>query len=463
VNSTSRIVIIGAGISGLATAFFLSKADLRPVLIEKSNRLGGLIKTDFIEGCCLEAGPDSYIATKTSVTELARELDGLDSEIIGSNDSARRIFIVRGGKLIPMPKGMVMMAPAEWKPALTSQLFSAQTKLRFLRETLQSPKTRQDDISLGQFVKEHFGREVVEYVAAPLLSGVYGGDAESLSTESVLPRFLSYERQYGSLIRGVRRERRAANAKGSLFLSFRKGMQTLTDTLADATASSTQVIHAEVSKVESSGSGWRVYAGQDTISCDQVVLACPTHQAARLLESCASSLAAELAGIPYSSVILATLVYQRANLNHALDGFGFLVPRSERRGVAAATWVGTKWPHRLPPTLAALRAFIVGEDAIRFAAASEPELLGLVQGEYRRLMGITAQPVFSTVYRWPHSMPQYVLGHKQRCRRIWSELAERPGLHLVNNAFDGVGVPDCVRLAKQTAKAIVNKISLPLA
>lgn len=456
------VVIVGGGISGLATAYFLSRAGLRPVLIEKSNRLGGLIKTDFIEGCRLEAGPDSYIATKTSVTELARELDSLDSEIIGSNDEARRIFIVRAGKLVPMPRGMVMMAPAEWKPVLTSKLFSAQTKLRFLRETLQLPKVRQGDVSVGEFVEEHFGREVLEYVAAPLLSGVYGGDAGSLSAESVLPRFLAYERGYGSLIRGVRQERRAANAKGSLFLSFRTGMQTLTDTLVRATASSTRIVHAEVTKVESSGSGWRVHAGQDAVPCDHVVLACPTYRAASLLEHCAPSLAAELAGIPYSSVILSTLVYQRANLGHPLDGFGFLVPRSERRGVAAATWVGTKWPQRVPSTVAALRAFIVGEDALHLAAAAEQELLTLVQAEYRRLMGITAEPSFSTIYSWPHSMPQYVLGHKQRCDRIASELAQHPRLYLTNNAFDGVGIPDCVRLAKQTAKAIVNKISLPL-
>jgi len=463
VSSTNRVVILGGGISGLAAAYFLSQAGLRPILIEKSNRLGGLIKTDFIEGCRLEAGPDSYIATKTSVTELARELDGLDSEIIGSNDSARRIFIVREGKLLPMPKAMVMMAPSEWKPVLTSKLFSTETKLRFVRETLQTPKIRAEDVSVGQFVEEHFGREVLEYVAAPLLSGVYGGDAVNLSTESVLPRFLAYEREYGSLIRGVRRERRAANAKGSLFLSFRNGMQTLTDTLARAMASSIRVIHAEVTKVEGSGKEWRVYAGQDALACDHVILACPAHQAAKLLENCAPSLATELAGIPYSSVVLATTVYQRANLGHPLDGFGFLVPRSERRDVAAATWVGTKWPERVPSTLAALRAFIVGEEAIRLAAAAEQELLDVVQGEYRRVMGITAKPLFSTFYAWPRSMPQYVLGHKQRCLRISSKLAERPGLHLVNNAFDGVGIPDCVRLAKETAKAIVNKISLPLA
>ena len=226
--TSARVLIVGGGVSGLATAYFLRQQGIRSVVVEKSNRLGGLVRTDRIQGCLLEAGPDSYIATKPALTELARSL-GLP--LIGSNDSARRIFIVRRGKLVPLPKGMVMMVPSRLGPALASGLFSFGAKLRFLAELRLSPRERAADISVGELVSDHFGPEVLEYVTNPLLSGVYGGNAAALSARSVLPRFVGYEQRFGSLIRGVRQEANSA-APGSLFLSLRDGMQSLVDSLA---------------------------------------------------------------------------------------------------------------------------------------------------------------------------------------------------------------------------------------
>lgn len=346
-----RVLIVGGGVSGLATAHFLRRLGIPSLLFEKTDRLGGLIKTDFIEGCRLEAGPDSYIAAKPAVTDLARELDGLGDQIIASNDQARRIFIVRGGKLLAMPQGMVMMVPGAWGPALSSELFSAGTKLRFLRETLFAPRRRTEDVTVGCFVRDHFGDEALESLTEPLLSGVYGGDAASLSAESVLPRFVAYERQYGSLIKGVRAERRAVPPTGSLFRSFRDGMQSLIDSLVSAVGKQTTVMHGEVTNVDRTAAGWRVEASGQSFGGPALVLACSASVAGRLLSAAAPDLAADLAAIPYSSAILVTLVYGRATLGHKLDGFGFLVPRAERQTIAAATWVSTKFPSRIPAHL----------------------------------------------------------------------------------------------------------------
>ena len=450
----SPVVIIGGGISGLATAFYLGRLGIRSILVEKSNRLGGLIKTDVIEGCRLEAGPDSFIATKPAVAKLTQELESSRPTIIGSNDATRRVFIGRKGHLVPMPRGMSMMVPGDWKSALSSPLFSLATKAGFVAEQFRRPKKRSNDISVGEFVADHFGHEVLEYLADPLLTGVYGGQVSQLSARSVLPRFLEHEEKYGSLIRGVRQNRQQPSHKGSLFLSFEGGMQALTDAVTTHLSTTTQIVRGEVSSVQKNGAKWRIHIASESIQADHVVFACPSHAVSRLVENFATLLAADLHAIPYSSAILVTLVYERAALGRPLDGFGFLVPRPERRNIAAATWISTKFPSRTPSHLAAIRAFIVAREAIALMNASDPELLELTKTELQHWMGISVAPRFHTLYRWPSSMPQYVVGHRQRIQSIEERLHEHPGLFLSGNAHDGVGIPDCVRRAEAIAESI---------
>ncbi len=426
------------------------------MVVEKSQRLGGLIQTDVIEGCRLEAGPDSYIATKPGVTELAQEAGDLRNEIIGSNDQFRRIFIVRDGKLVAIPEGMVMMVPGKWGPLLRSGLFGLKAKARFVAETFSSARGRTTDISVEEFIADHFGREAVDCVTEPLLTSVYGGAPENLSAASVLPRFCEYEREYGSLIRGVRRERSRRTPGSSVFLSFRKGMQTLTDFLATASADWMDVVHSEVTQIRRGGNGWIVKTANEETRTDQLVLACPAHVSSQLLEVAEPDLARKLAEIPYSSAILVTLAYDGRKFKHALDGFGFLVPRIERRSLAAATWTSRKFPGRAPEGIALIRGFIVGSEAERLMQARERILLQEVSAEIERLMGVKGPPLFHKVHRWPKSMPQYVIGHGLRIREIREMVEDRPGLNLAGNAYDGVGVPDCVALAKQTAGRIVG-------
>jgi len=453
--ASETVLIVGGGISGLAAAYYLGKAGIRSTIIEKANRLGGLIKTDRVQGCELEAGPDSYLSTKTAVAELAQELGGgLSQKIIGSNDEARRIFVVRNGKLTPMPKAMSMMVPGEWAPVLKSPLLGLRTKLQLLLETRKKPRTREGDFSVGELVSTHFGPEMLEYITEPLLCGVYGGDSASLSARSVLPRFVAYEEQYGSLIQGVRKSAKQAPQQGSLFKSFQGGMQTLTDALSKAVQEHTAVIYGEATKVEKTEAGWRVRFGSESISSRQVVLACPAWASAKLLEQSAPAAAAELAGIPYSSACVAMLVFNRDQLKHPLNGFGFLVPRHEQETMAAATWVNTKFPSRVGPGLAALRAFMVGPKAEAMAEMEKEGIVQAVRHDFERLMGFEQAPVFSTVYSWPRSMPQYVVGHEARVQKLLSSLASYSGLFLTGNYLDGVGIPDSIRRAKDAAKLI---------
>lgn len=397
----------------------------------------------------MEAGPDSYIATKPAVTQLAAQL-GLQDEIIGSNDSERRVYVVRDGRFVEMPKGMAMMVPGNLNSAMKSPLFSPRTKVGFLAEIFQPKRQREQDFSVQELVVSHFGNELLEYVTEPLLSGVYGGDSASLSAVSVLPRFVGYERDYGSLIRGVRRERGTGSQNSSLFLSFRAGMQTLTDSLTPENA-----IHEEVLSIEPAWDGWRVLTPIGQLEATHVVLAVPAHAAARLLTKHAPDLSSELAGIPYSSAILVTLVYHQDDAA-VPQGFGFLVPRRERQTIAAATFVGTKWPSRLPQGMLALRAFIVDPEAPKLLATADEDLRQLVRTDFERLLNLHAEPLFSTIERWPDSMPQYVVGHDARRKRI-AEAAEcYRGLYLTGNAYDGVGVPDSVRLARETAENITS-------
>lgn len=458
----SDVLIIGGGISGLATAYYVRQQGLSATIIEGSKRLGGLIGTETVSGCRLEMGPDSWIANKTAVADLAQTVPGMAEQIIGSNDAARRIFVVKDGQLTPLPHGMVMMVPGEWGPALRSRLWNGSTKLGFLSEYFQRPRIRHEDITIAEFVKDHFDETMLEYVTEPLLSGVYGGQAGKLSARSVLPRFVGYEQKYGSLIRGVRRELRAAKAKkqrGSLFRSFRHGMQTVVDTLSDLLeAQQVRIVHGQADCVEPvAGGDWRVRVGDTFEEAAQVVIACPAYRAAALLNRSSPRLSDELGAVPYSSAITVMTGFRREAVGHSLNGFGFLVPRRERKTLAACTWVNTKFPTRIAPEYAVLRSFLVDRDADELMLAPDQELIDIVRGELKSLMGITAPVEFFTVNRWPHSMPQYMVGHEARWHRIEEQLRNHPGLHLVGNAYDGVGIPDCVRLAKDAALRIARQ------
>ena len=448
------VVIIGGGISGLATAFYLKGRRIRSVIVEQQPRLGGLILTSKVLGCELEAGPDSFIAAKPAASELAGEL-GIADRIMGSNDAARQTFIVRQGQLIAMPEGMVMMVPTDWRAALESSFFSPETKRAFLRERFSKPRTRPGDFSIRELVSDHFGEESLAYLTEPLLSGVYGGHASELSARSVLPRFVHYEEQYGSLIRGARKSRGQTRAGNSLFLSLAGGMQTLIDALHE-NLRDTRIVHTRANGLRRTGEHWLIQTDSGDLQTGTVVLACPAYRAASLLAETAPGLSTLLDSIPYSSSTLVTLLFERCGFAHPLNGFGFLVPQPERRTIAAATWINTKFPSRVAPGLVALRVFLVDPQAALHMSAPDEAIIRSVLDDLSFFMGVTTPPVYARVHRWPGSMPQYTVGHQERCRQISSALSACAGLHLVSNYLDGVGIPDCIRLAEAASQSVSN-------
>jgi oxygen-dependent protoporphyrinogen oxidase len=456
----ARVAIVGGGISGLSAAYYVSRAGHACTLIEPEARLGGVIRTEAVDGCVVEAGPDSFIAQKPWALELIREL-GLERDVIGSNDHLRKTYVLRRGRLVPLPDGLFLMVPTAIWPLVATRLLDFSTKLKMGLELLRRPRPPLPDRSVADFVRDHYGREALEYLADPLLAGIYGGDPAELSINSVLPRFVELERRYGSMTRGVlaARRRAVAHSPSALFLSLKGGMQQLINGIEKAIAGRVNVVRARVDAVEAIAPGYRLRCAGDTVEADHVVLATPAYVAGSLLEDLDGALAELLSGVRYNSSITVALGYERAGFRHPLNGFGFLVPRVERCLLTACTWVGTKFPHRVPENRVLLRAFVGAGQDERLLAHPDDVLAGWVRQELARLMGVTETPLFTRVARWPRAMAQYTVGHARRMEQIKARLARFPGLHLAGNAYLGIGVPDCVRTAQLAAARINGRLS----
>ena len=450
-----KVVIIGGGITGLSAAYYLSKAGVPSTLIEKESRLGGVIQTDRAEGCVLERGPDSFLAIKPAALELIREL-GLGDQVIGSNDHLRKTYVLRHGRLVPLPDGLMMVVPTKLLPMATSSLLGWGTKLRMGFEYFRKPAPQPSaDRSVAEFLRDHYGQETVDYLGEPLLAGVYGGDPRALSVSSVLPRFVELENKYGSLTRGVLESRKNAGAAGGgapLFQTLKGGLGALVDAVRGAVADRLTVIRAEAEIAERSGNGWRIRAGGEWIPCDRLIVAARAFQASSLLAIEDPELAGLLGEIDYASSMTLALGYRRADVQHPLNGFGFLVPAAERRFLLACTWVGTKFSHRVPENMALLRCFMSGAAL----ECTDDEVVRRAREDLKRIMGVDAEPAFASVARWPRAMAQYIVGHQRRVARIRELAAGRPGLHLAGNGYDGIGIPDCIRGGREAAEAALR-------
>jgi oxygen-dependent protoporphyrinogen oxidase len=456
--SMASVVIIGGGISGLSAAYYLGKGGAASTILESRPRLGGVIQTEHVEGCTIEAGPDSFLSAKPAAVELATEL-GLAGEIIGSNDHLRKTYVRRGGRLIPLPDGLMMMVPTKILPLVTTRLVSWSTKLRMGMELLRAPKPHAGDESVAQFIEEHYGTEAVDYLAEPLLSGIYGGSPNDLSVSSVLPRFVQLATQYGSLTRGVLAERAKATRNGPatpLFRTFKGGLGQLVEAATTAIRGRAEVRQVRAQTVERTSSGFRVRAGGDWLETVSLMVGCEAHSASQLLAAVDPRLAELLGQVPYSSSITLALGFDAADFPTPPDGFGFLIPKKERRRLAACTWVGTKFSHRVPPGKIVARCFIGGAEAPEALAASDEKLAAEATRELQEITGITAQPRFVRIFRWPRSMAQPTVGHPARVAEIEARTAAIPGLHLAGNAYQGIGIPDCIRLGRQAATRILE-------
>jgi oxygen-dependent protoporphyrinogen oxidase len=460
----SRPIIIGGGITGLSAAYEFVQAGQPALLLEPRARLGGVIETETVEGCVLEGGPDSFLAAKPAGLELIHEL-GLRGELIGSNDSSRKTYLVRDGRLIAMPDGLMMMVPTKILPVALSPLLSWPTKLRMGLEYFRRPPAEPEpDRSVGDFIRSHYGQETVDYLAEPLLSGVYGGSVERLSVNSVLARFVELETRHGSLTRGVLAARRAAasarngdaRAAAPLFQTLKGGLAQLTRELERRIAGGIEVRREAAEAIESLGDRYRVRAGGETLETPAVIVATPAWQAGALLAAADAELAALLGGVDYSSSVTIALGYDTRECGPIPPGFGILVPARERKALVACTFVGAKFPYRVSGNRVVLRCFAGGADNAALLDLDDGELLERIQADLEALLGWRRRPLFTRVARWRRSMAQYGVGHQARVARIFEKLKDFPGLQLAGNAYDGVGVPDCIRTGRAAAVAALR-------
>jgi oxygen-dependent protoporphyrinogen oxidase len=468
------VVIVGGGLSGLATAYRLaanrgSVPEPEVRVLESKDRLGGAIWTDRVDGFVLEGGADSFITNKPWALDLCREL-GLDGEVMETQPAHRRSFVVRGRRLVPVPEGFILMAPTRLMPVLASPVLSWRGKLRLVLDLVRPRRGDDGDESLASFVRRRLGREALDRLVQPLVGGIYTADPNELSVRATLPQFPEMERRYGGLIRGAWRqarerrsiEKESSGARYGLFVTLREGMETLPRTLASRLPAGSLRLTTPVrriGRVEPSGP-WRLeLLDGGIVEASAVVLATEAHAAARLLDGHDAELARRLREIPYASSIVVNVAYPRDAVAHPLDGFGAVVPAIEGRSILAVSFTSVKFANRAPAGTVLMRVFVGGAMQPALFDLDDARVGELVRGELGELLGARGEPLLMSIGRHPRSMPQYTLGHEDRVRGIRERLATQAGLFLTGNAFDGVGVPDCVRAAQATADAVANYLS----
>ncbi|MFN4218568.1 MAG: protoporphyrinogen oxidase [Candidatus Bipolaricaulia bacterium] len=452
-----KVAIVGCGISGLATAYFLREqaretgAAVDCVLIESSSRLGGKIFSERIGHFIIEGGPDSFLTLKPWALELCERL-GLSDRLLGPNPKQRKTYVLHKGRLWELPEGT--MPPTRIMPLLSSGLISPWGKLRMALDLVIPPKRDEHDEPLAAFLRRRLGREALERLAEPLLAGIYAGDAERLSLQATFPQLRELELKHGSLIAGMLARKReaikappagAGGANQAMFMTLRGGLGELVNTLVSRLEGVSFLMSRRVIALKRTGSSWALQLEDGTIlQTDAVVLATPAYVTAELLEQLNPQAAKILQAIPYVSTATVSLAFKRADVEHPLDGYGFVVPRTEGRKITACTWTSSKWPSHAPADHVLMRCYLGragDEDAVQL---DDEALLETVLQELGALLSVTAEPVLVRIYRWERSMPQYLVGHLERLAALERALAEQPGVILTGAAYRGIGLPDCI-------------------
>jgi oxygen-dependent protoporphyrinogen oxidase len=472
-----RIVIVGGGIAGLSAAYYISKIAHEPLevsLLEAGSYWGGKLVTAREDDFVVEGGPDTFIVTKPWALDLCRQL-GLDGRLKGTNPEQKNTYILHNGRLHPLPGGLTMMIPTEFGPMIRTGLLSWGAKARMGADFLIPPAARNGDESLGAFVTRRLGRQPYERLIEPLMSGIYAGDGDLLSLQATFPYLRDLELEYGGLVKGalaLRRRRNRNNGRRnsqrtskttagsrSIFLTPQTGLAEIVEALvARLQAAEVELrLNANVMNIEVRDKGFRLRLPHDeSMEVDGLILATPAYVSGDLLAVIAPGLAADLKGIPYATTATVSLAYQERDLRRPLDGYGYVIPRSEGRQALACTWTSTKFPHRAPHGYALLRVFIGRAGQEDDLAWDEDSLLQMAQHEVRSTLGIQAEPVLKKVYKWDRAMPQYNLGHPARLERISARMETFPSLALAGNGYEGIGIPDCIHSGELAAKRLLD-------
>ncbi|HYU78265.1 MAG TPA: protoporphyrinogen oxidase [Vicinamibacterales bacterium] len=452
-NGSPEVVVVGAGISGLATAWELLQRGRRPLVIERSKRAGGVIFTERVDDFLVDAGPDALLVQKPAALQLCREL-GLGDRLHPTL-TPRTAFVLRRGRLIPLPEPSVLGIPTGLGPFVRTPLFSWRGKARMALELALPAREAQGDESIGSFIGRRFGEEALTYLADPLLAGIHAGDVQRLSMRSAFPLLLQAEHTHGSVLRGLRaqKSKRAASGNDShgAFMSLPGGIGELVAALVDRMPAGALRYGSGVVSISGRGPYVVTLDTGEPLSAPVVIVATPAWTASSILSILDEPLASLIGKIPYVSSATVAIGARRDQVAHPLNGSGFVVPRPERRLLMAGSWVSSKWPHRAPEGFVLLRGFVGGAYDPDALARSDAELGAAVFDEFRALLDISGPPLFTRVYRWPRANAQHEVGHLERMAEIDRLLDGHPGIYVTGSGFRGTGIPDCVADGRATA------------
>ncbi|MBI5750304.1 MAG: protoporphyrinogen oxidase [Nitrospinae bacterium] len=491
-----KIVIIGGGISGLATAYSLEERAEREgksvsiTLLEKKNQIGGNILTERVGDFLIEGGPDCFLSEKPWAIQLCERL-GMRESLLRTNDEFRKTYILWNGHLYELPEGVILMIPTEIFPLLKSNLISLSGKIRMGMELFIPKKESSDDESLSQFVRRRLGQEALDKIAAPLVAGVHAEDPDTMSVKSRFPRFVQMEEEYGSLIKGMiakRREMRMAGSKGNkpkytMFMTLKDGLSEMPATIVQNLKSTEILTNKEVLSVDKVSSNVILSEAKnlnhvvseaklmkhkykvslkngEVLDADTVVFASPSYETARLLTGIDDSISDLLNKIPYTSTATVSLAFKKDSIFHPMNGFGFLVPSQEKRRITGATWVSRKFSYRSPDDSVLIRCFIGGSHNEKLIFLNDKDMIEMVKRELRDIMGITSEPLLTRIYRWERAMPQYTIGHEGRLSILDKKLSEYPGIFLTGSSYRGSGISECIKDGQLTAESVLKYLNL---
>jgi oxygen-dependent protoporphyrinogen oxidase len=455
-----KTAVIGAGISGLAVSFYLKQAGVEVKVFESEKQAGGKMRTVYENGYIIETGPNGFLDGKPYTLNLVKAL-GIEDRLYRSSDKARKRFIYTNGRLVRLPENPIAF--------LSSYLLSWKGKLRLVGEFFVPPKKDLSDETLGDFARRRIGEEALEKLLDPMVAGIFAGDPDRMSLKAAFPAIFYLERQYGGLIKGLIAKMKEAKKKGTkssgpagpggVLTSFKHGVNDLIDALTEKLGKSIET-ETPVTRVEKTGNKWKVTYMKNGEKreevFDKLIMSTPSYVAAKLLKTVNEELSDLLSQIEYSPISVVALGFEKKGLGHNLDGFGFLVPRKEGRKILGALWDSSVFPNRAPEGKALIRVMIGGARQPELALLDDEELLKISLKELRRIMKIRHYPETVKIFKHEKGIPHYTLGHCERVDRIF-QIAENLGnLYFCNNAYRGVGVNDCTKLAEETAQKILK-------
>ena len=466
-DSSQRVAVVGGGIAGLAAAYELSLSDranrppLAVDLYEAADRLGGAVFTERIGDYVLDAGPDAVLTLKPAALDLCREI-GLESEIIPTLDEHRGVALYSRGRLRSLPYGTSSSAVGKLGAYLTTGVVSWRAKLRMAADLMLPRGEAREDESMADFFGRRLGREAVERIVDPLIAGIYSGDPNRLSIYATFPRFPEMvARRRSILLTMLRAPQRSGSGERSLpaFCSLRDGLGRLVERLEDRLEGTTVRLSTPISSLHKLDDGYALETSSGRRGgYAAVIVATPAWAAARLLKTVAPDAAVPMKKIRYASSATVFFAYHVGDLSERPRGYGFLVPTCEGRHINGATWISNKFAHRSPADGFLVRCFVGGDRTGDETELADRELIRICKNELRDLAGIAAEPIFERVYRWECSGPQYDVGHAQRVREIEAALEPAPGIFLTGSGYRGVGLPDCVREGRETARRVVDRL-----